>query len=180
MKLKLLVLAIAIALLNIMCCGSGVKSYNHKYTSAGKILISNTDSLYANLKDTVKGPFKVEIEFEMEQIFAYNFSFIPTATACDINEPYPLNYSNIEKLSLSINKAFLYKNNNIEDGVNIINVDDKQYFYVEYRYNPNYIIIDDRFLDHAKFNKGWTTFTISGELQDGQKFKFENRVYLDL
>jgi hypothetical protein len=108
MKLKLLTLAICISFLNIMCCGSGNQSYNYKYTPVGKVLILNTDSGYENVMDTVKGSFKVRIEFEMEQVFAYNFSFIPTATACDVNEPYPLNYSNIEKLSLSmINNIFM-------------------------------------------------------------------------
>jgi len=163
-----------------MCCGSGNQSYNYKYTPVGKVLILNTDSRYENIMDTVKGAFKVRIEFEMEQVFTNIFSIVPTAMACDINEPYPLNYSNIEKLSLSINKAFVYKNNNIEEEVNIIDVDDKQYFYVEYRYNPNYVVFDEKFLYYAKFQKGSTLFTISGELEDGKKFKFEKEVYLDI
>jgi hypothetical protein len=175
MKLKLLVLAIGISLLNIMCCGSGSQSYNLKYTPDGKVLILNKDSRYENVMDTVKGSFKVRIEFEMEQVFTNNFSIVPTAMACDVNEPYPLNYSNIEKLSLSIDKSFLYKNSRIEEGANFIDIDDKQYFYVEYRYNPNYIIVDDRFLNHTKFNKGWTTFTIAGELEDGQLLSLKKK-----
>ena len=180
MKIRLLILAVCIAMLNIMCCGSGNNLYNQKYKPIGKILVLNTDSRYINVNDTVKGAFKVEIEFEMEEVYTYNFSIIPTAIACDINELYPLNYSNFDKFSLSIDKSFMYKNSRVVEGTNFIDVDDKQYFYVEYRYNPNYIIIDERFLENAKFNKGWTTLKISGELNDGQKFKFEKEVYLDL
>ena len=180
MKIKLLIIAICISILNTMCCGSANQTYNQKYTPVGKISILNTDSRYTNVKDTVKGTFKVEIEFEMEEVYTYNFSIIPTAMACEVHHSYPLNYSNFDKFSLSIDESFMYKNSRVESGTNFIDVDDKQYFYVEYRYNPNYIIIDERFLENAKFNKGWTNLTISGELKDGQKFKFEKDVYLDL
>jgi hypothetical protein len=163
-----------------MCCENSYTPITYKYLPTGDVVFQNKLDKYITLKDTIKGPFDIYLQLDTEKLYAYNFSFIPTATACDVNEPYPLNYSNIEKLSLSIDKSFLYKNSRIEEGANFIDIDDKQYFYVEYRYNPNYIIIDERFLENAKFNKGWTTFYISGELEDGQKFKFEKEVYLDL
>jgi len=187
MKIRILALAIGISLLNIMCCGLGRNccgndglSINYKYKPTGKIDVFNIDSRYLNIKDTLKGPFNIKLEFDTGEDYTYNFSIIPIAMACSMYIPEPLNKPNFEKLSISIDQSFVYKNKEVVANTNLIKSSDIEFSYIDIHHNPNILGFDEKFLYYAKFNKGWTTLTISGELQDGQKFEFEKEVYLDL
>ncbi|MCA5003702.1 hypothetical protein [Sphingobacterium bovistauri] len=187
MKIKLLILAIGISLLNIMCCGIGgnccgndgpYKTY--KFRPTGKIDLFNTDNQFLNIKDTIRGVFNIKLEFDTEEVYANNFSIVPMAMACSMYIPDLLNKPNFEKLSISIDHSFVYKNKQIAANTNLIRSSDIQFNYMDIHNNPNIITFDEKFLYYAKFEKGWTNFTIEGELEDGQKFTFEKDVYLDL
>ncbi|WP_159638927.1 hypothetical protein [Sphingobacterium composti Ten et al. 2007 non Yoo et al. 2007] len=86
---------------------------------------------------------------------------------------------NREKLAVSIDNDFVYKDDTILANSNIMDLDLSSYKFIFYNGGQG-VRFYEKFLYYAKFNKGWTTFTIAGELEDGQKFKFEKEVYLDL
>lgn len=187
MKFKVFILLLCVPLLNITCCGSGGSccgndgpTIGYKYTPKGTINLTNLSEKYQNLKDTIRGVFQISLDFETEKIYATIFSLIPMAVACSIDEPLIENTPNRDKLSISIDKPFLYDNKEIVANENFLTIDFNKNIYLDFYYNPNYIRIDERFLYYARFNKGLTKFTISGELENGQKFKFEKEVYLDL
>lgn len=180
MKFKVFILVVIVPLFNIACCGNDGPNIGYKYTPKGSINISNGSEKYQNLKDTIRGVFQIHLDFETEKIYAANFSIIPMAIACSMAEPPIENRPNRDKLSVSINKPFLYDGKDISANENLLTNDFNNSIYLDFYYNPNYIRIDERFLYYAKFSKGLTKFTVSGELEDGQQFKFEKEVYLDL
>ena len=179
MKIKLLIIAISISLLNMMCCGSNYTPITYEYLPTGKLEFINSIEKYQNLQDTVKGPFRIFLNLDTKQLYTFNFSFISTATACSLPEQSHFNRVNKEELIISIDKDFVYKDKLYEASKNIMSLDDSSQKFLFYA-SDNNVAFDEKFLYYAKFQKGWTTFNITGELEDGQKFSFEKEVYLDL
>lgn len=179
MKLKLLALAIGISFLNIMCCGSNQTAMTFEYLPTGRISFVNQIDKYSVVKDSIKGPFDVYFDFDTKQVYTFNYSIIPMAMACTMHSPFYTNTMNREKLAVSIDNDFVYKDDAILGNSNIMDLDSSSYKYLFYNGGQG-VRFDEKFLYYAKFNKGWTTFTIAGELEDGQPFKFEKRVFLGL
>lgn len=165
--------------MNIMCCGSDHVVLQFEYLPTGKLNFINNIEKYQNLQDTIKGPFIIHFDLDTKQLHAFNFSLFPTAMACTLGGPSYFNPVNKEKLIISIDKDFMYKDEVFEANKNIMTLDATPQKYLFYA-GENSIGFDEKFLYYAKFLKGWATFKINGELEDGQKFSFEKKVYLDL
>lgn len=163
-----------------MCCENSYTPITYKYLPTGDVVFQNKLDKYITLKDTIKGPFDIYLQLDTEKLYAFNFSMVPMAFACkvDFSDTY-LNRINIYKLDISIDNEFIYKDDLIRANSNIMNLDSSDYKFL-FNGGENRIIFEERFLYYAKFNKGLTIFTISGELEDGQKFTLEKQVYLDL
>ena len=182
MKIRLIILTTIISLL-VLCiasCRPYHEPVTYKFLPQGDITITNLDSRFLTLKDSVLGPFDINIHLKTEQLFSINWNIIPEAMAYSPAEPNYTNEINWEKSSIIINKPFVYKDRIVTNKSNLMLIEPHLQLTNNYLYGYHRVIIDEKFLYYAKFNKGWTTFTISGELQDGQKFEFEKEVYLDL
>lgn len=180
MKLETRILLLALILLGILSCGPNAEPITYKFLPKGNVTISNLDSRFATVKDTIHGPFDIYLRLEEERVYSLNWNLIPAAMAYKPPNPVYLNEINWEKSSISINKSFIYKNEVIEKNKNILKIEPNIQFYNNYLFGYNRIIIDEKFLYYTRFTQDWVIFTISGELVDGQKFKFEKEVYLDL
>lgn len=169
-----------ILMLTLFGCGPN-SPMEYKLKPSGKMYFNSSieNNLIYNT-DTLSAPFSIHIDFDIDRYYTLNINLIPQAYAKSVDPTY-FNYVNPYKLNVSIDKPFIFRGNNIESNINFITLPNSNIFGYDWgRTLPYYIHIDEKCLYYAKFRKGWAKFTVSGELEDGQRFKFEKEVYLDL
>ncbi|TCV08464.1 hypothetical protein EDC17_10442 [Sphingobacterium alimentarium] len=176
MKVKILPIIYFIIFLTLSSCSSDEEdrpNAKYKYIPERSLVFFQHNSVFSTL-DTRIRPFDIYVDLKTELTYTSKFSIIPIALA---ESPVIFNWINWKNTSISINKSFSYKKQTIEANSDLLSVDGNA---VVLHDTENKATFNNIFFTNARFNKGLTKFTVSGELEDGQKFKFEKEVYLDL
>jgi hypothetical protein len=154
-----------------------LEAYLPKDKDVNQIVISDP-SVYI---DSVNGEFYLEqgFEYRIEQASLNEMSLISStyATTCGSEQ---VNDLDLSSFSLTIDKQFIYKNDTIKPGVNLLNISEIQ----QSSSNPfglvYFMFFTSDFLTNSVFQKDNYTFTFSGKTTNNISIVSQKELYFRL